>query len=180
MCFDYDNGEMTGRLGYQGSIPVLILCSLILASYTAVAGLKDIEGTTPSSLYSACYNWKDLEEVTEGEREQHRDLIWSYRHRESPKLSKSHNSIRDSIWGDCPSLLLKPRTAIFFFRAKMTQTLSLQLESSAALTHMMDQKEEMYQLKDALVLFCVQKRLLCSFPMKEALRWRNFLSLFSL
>lgn len=56
MCCDYDNGEMTGRPGYQGSIPVLILCSLILASYTAVAGLEDIEDTTPSSLYSACYN----------------------------------------------------------------------------------------------------------------------------
>lgn len=58
MCCDYDNGEMTGRPGYQGSVPILILCSLILSSYTAVAGLDDIEDPTPSSFYStrSCYN----------------------------------------------------------------------------------------------------------------------------
>lgn len=83
MYCDYGNGEMTGRPGYQGSIPVPVICSLILSSYTAVAGPDDIEDTTPSSFYSArsCYNWKALEEATVGERivwEQHRDLIWSY------------------------------------------------------------------------------------------------------
>lgn len=51
----------------------------------------------------------------------------------------------------------------------MTKTFSLQLESSAALTHMMDQNEEMHQLKDTLVLFCVQRRLLRSLHVKEEL-----------
>lgn len=75
MYCDYDNGEMIGRPGYQGSIPVVILSSLTLSSYTAVAGLDDIDSAR------ACYNWKALEEATVGERivwGQHRDLIWSY------------------------------------------------------------------------------------------------------
>lgn len=102
MYCDYNNGEMTSRPGYQGSIPVLIPCNLILSSYTAVAGLEDIEDTTPSSSFSAraCYNWKALEEATEGEGivwEQDRYLIWSHGLRDSLRLSKSHNSISDSI-----------------------------------------------------------------------------------